>query len=228
VSLPEPPSAPARVSTAGAWLGVGIGARAALGAAGWFVPLLLVAGIPLVVDVIDRNARAQEVPPEVVRVTDLWLDLAQILGPYARAAGGAGVLIAVSLFVASGFLVRGADLSRKVVRGLLVAGAAHSIVAAVWLSSIAVGPLAEWTQRYVKALTELQDAIPGIEDRFPGGLVDAGWLNVATCVVMCVVSLALDGVLFWLAGRKFARDWCAARAVRRPVAADAAPASRPS
>lgn len=228
MSLPEPPPAPARVSTAGAWLGVGIGARAALGAAAHFVPLLFVAGIPLVVEVIDRNARAQEVPPEFVRVTDLWLDLTQILGPYARAAGGAGVLIGVMLFVASGFLVRGADLGRKAARVLLVAGAAHSIVAAVWLSSIAVGPFAEWTQRYVKALTELQDAIPGIEDRFPVGFAVPGWLNVASCVFTCVVSLALDGVIFWLAGRKFARDWCAARAVRRPAAADAAAASRAS
>ena len=221
LSLPEPPPAAARVSKAGAWLGVGIGARAAFGAVVCFLPLLLVAGIPLFVELIDRNARAQEVPPEFVRVTDLWLDLAQILGPYARTVGGAGVLMGVVLFVASGFLVRGADLARKVARVLLVLSAAHSIVSAVWLSSLAVGPLAEWTQRYVKALSDLEDVVPGLESRLPPGFADSGWFNVASCVITCVVSLAIDGTLFWLAGRKFAREWCAARAARPPVATDA-------
>ncbi len=214
MSLPDPPPAPARVSTGGAWLGVAIAARAAAGAVAHFVPLLMVAGVPLVVDLFDRDARAQEVPPEFMHVTDLWLDLAQILGPYARAAGGAGVLVGVVLFVAAGFLVRGSNVARRTSRVLLVLQAAHSVAAAVWLSSLALGPLADWSERYAKAITELQDALPGLENRFPGAFREAQWLNVAAYALLCGLSLALDATLFWLAGRGFARDWCAARADR--------------
>ena len=219
MSLPDPPSAPARVSTGGAWLGVAIAARAAIGAVVHFTPLLVSAGIPLVVDVFDRNSRAQEVPRELARVTDLWLDFAQLLRPYAHAAGGTGVLLCLLLFVAAGFLVRGSNAGRQVSRGLLVVVAAHSIAATVWFSSLATGPLAEWAARHAKAWSELEDMMPGIEERFPAALREPWWLNVSVYWCACVLGLAFDAAFLWLAGKAFARDWCAARADRSATAA---------
>ena len=221
MSLTDPPSARARVPTAGAWLGAGIAARGAFGAIAHFVPILLVAGIPLLVDLIDRNARAHEAPPEWARVTDLWLDLAQVLGPFARVAGGSGVMLGVVLFVAAVFLVRGSGFARRACRFLLVLHAAHSIAATVWLSSIAAGPLADWEERYAKALTELQDVMPGIQENVFAAFRALQSMH-AVGTLSCAVSLAFDALLFWLAGRASARDWCAARKNRHAADANAA------
>jgi hypothetical protein len=221
VSLTDTPSARARVPTAGAWLGVGIAARGALGAIAHFVPLLLVAGIPLLVDLLDRQARAQEAPPEWARVTDLWLDLAQVLGPFARIAGGSGAMLGVVLFVAAVFLVRGSDVARRACRVLLVMHAAHSIAAAVWFASVATGPLAEWEERYAKAITDLQDVAPGIQENVFAAFRALQSMN-AVGQVACAVSLAFDALLFWLAGRASARAWCDARKTRDAPAASAA------
>jgi hypothetical protein len=226
VTQPGTPPAPASVSTAGAWLGVGIGARSALGAVTHFVPLVVAAGTPLIVDLIDRSARAQEVPPEIMRVTELWLELATIVGPYARTAAAAGVLIGLALFVSAGFLVRGSETGRRLTRVLLVAQAAHSVAATAWAASILLGPMADWTRRYAAAMSELQDALPGIEEQFPAAFVGSGWPSVAACALVCVLSLGIDAVLFWLAGRTNARAWCAARARRRPAATAAATVSQ--
>lgn len=223
MSLPDPPSARARVSTAGAWLGAGISARGAFGAVAHFVPLLLVAGIPLLVDLWDRNARAQEAPPEWARVTDLWLDLAQILGQFARVAGGSGVMLGVVLFAAAVFLVRGSGAARQACRVLLVLHAAHSVAATVWLSSLAAGPLAEWEERYAKALTDLHDVMPGIQENVLAGFRALQSMD-AVVRLLCAVSLVFDALLFWLAGRAGAREWCAARGKRH--AADAGVAKR--
>jgi hypothetical protein len=220
VIQPPPPPAPERVSTAGTWLGVGVAVRGAAGAVAHFAPLVAVSGVPLLVELIDRKARAQEVPPEFLRVTDLWLELTTILGPYARAAGGSGVLLGLLLFVASAFLVRGSEAGRRATRLLLVASAVHTVFATVWLSSIALGPMAEWMPRYVKAISDLQGAWPGIEDRFPVAFADSGWPSVAVYLVVSLASLALDGLLIWLAGRAFAREWCAARSRRTRVATE--------
>jgi hypothetical protein len=201
-----------RVSTAGAWLGVGIAVRAAAGALAHFAPLVLVAGIPLFVDVLDRSARAQEVPPEFMRVADLWLELTTVVGPYARAIGGSGVLVGLLLFVAAGFLMRGAETGRRIVRVLLVAHVAHSIAATVWGVSIALGPGAEWARRYAKAFTELREALPGIEERFPAAI--DGSIAPTLAIMLAGVGalgLVLDALLFWLAGGPSARGWCTAR-----------------
>ena len=202
---------------------MGVGARAALGAVIHFVPLVVAAGIPLIVHQIDRNPRAQEVPQEFMRVTDLWLEFATILSPYARTAGAAGVLIGLALFVAAGFLVRGSDAGRRVTRGLLVLQAVQTIAAAAWAASVVLGPMADWARRYATAISELQEAWPGIEERFPSAFDGSGWPSIAGCAVVCVVSLALDGALIWLTGGTNARAWCAARAKGRAVATPPAP-----
>lgn len=192
--------------------------RAAASAVVYLVPLVFVAGLPLFVDVIDRNARAQEVPPEFVRWTDLWLELTSILRSYAHVAAGSGVVVGILLFVAAAFLMRGSEAGRRATRWFLVAAAAHTVLATAWTCALVLGPMAGWTQRYAKSLSELQDAVPGIEHRFPFAFGGIDWPRVALCVCVGLMTLALDALLFWLAGRPFAHGWCAARAARHPVA----------
>lgn len=200
--------------------------NAALGAMVNFVPLLAVAGVPLAVDVIDRSARAQEVPPEFVRVTDLWLEATTILGRYAHMAGGSGVLLGVVLFVAAGLFVRGSEWGRRATRVLLVVHAVHWIAATAWAVSIVMGPWADWSARHAKALSDLQEAWPGTQERFPVAMMGSEWPSAVSCVVVGLFGLGVDALLYWAAGTRTARDWCAARGAPRDVATpDAAGAS---
>lgn len=223
MTVPTTTSAAERTPTGGAWLGLGIAARAALSVAIGMTTLATAGGISVAVDFISRRVDPADRPPQLGKLFDVMLDGAAILAPYSRIAGASGVAIGAALFVAAALLVRGSETARRATRALLVVEAAHSIAAAAWLAVLACTTLAEWNDRYQSALAEVIEVLPGGGRQMPAVFRIEGWTNAVFYGVWGAVSAGVVLTLCWLAGRPFVREWCSARQTRSPVASAAVP-----
>jgi hypothetical protein len=222
-SPPRPPADPP--PTGGAWLGLGIAARGAVGVLFSAAPMITVAFLSGITSFVDEEMRRRgggAVVPEATRLLDILSELGEAMRPMARFAGVTGVAIGIGLFVAGAALMRGSDTGRRAARVLLVFEAVQSVAAAVWSSILWCTRLADWYDRYQKAIADLAAnqsggrAAPMVQFHFPP------MMNIASQAIGTFMSLAILGVLFWLAGRPFAREWCALRSGRYPVARAAA------
>jgi hypothetical protein len=207
----------------GAWLGLGIAARAALSVATASATLATAAGLTLAVDGLGTVGRSEERPPEWGRLLDVLLDGAAILAPYSRIAGLTGIAVGVALFVAAAMLVGGSETARRATRVLLVVEAVHSAADAAWIAVLSCTTLVAWQVRYQQAVAEFLEASSGRRGGIPVLPHMNGWTGAVVCGVWGVVSAGVALVLWWLAGRAFARDWCAARERRSPVATSGGP-----
>jgi hypothetical protein len=220
-TTPAPAALP--VSTGGAWLGLGIAARAALCVASAAMTFVTASGIELMVDGVTSIVDADERTPQIDRLFDIWLDGAAVIRPYARIVGATGVLAGLALFVAAALVVRGNEMARRASRVLLVVDALHSLAAGAWLVVLCLTKLAEWNLRYQAVLVEIVE-IGGDRDRIRAWTEIGDRLNAAFYGGWAVASAAVALLLGWFAGRPFVRDWCAARSGISPV--DARPGPR--
>ena len=218
MTVPPPIRAAQHTPTGGAWLGVGIAARAAMSVATAMTTLATAAGIAVAVDFFSSMGDPADRPPQAGKLFDVMLDGAAILAPYARIAGGSGVVIGVALFVAAAMVVRGSETGRRAARALLVVEAAHSIAAAAWIAVLSCTTLARWNERYQAAVAEFVEVLPGGARRMPLVFRIEGWTNAVFYGAWGIVSASVVLTLCWLAGRPFAREWCAARGAKSPVA----------
>ena len=206
---------PRSASTGGAWLGVGVAVRAAFVVFTSVIILGTVALIPVLVDwvarTVEQQAGSTDVPPPFAKLLDLWLEMASILHPYAIAVGLCGACLGVVLFGAAFGLVRGSDLARRAARVLLVADAILTAGATAWIVHLSFTRLEEWTVRYLATFKEFTQAMPNGRVALTFDIEGAAWMNAAFYVLLAVIALAITGTLYWLAGKPFARDWCAAR-----------------
>lgn len=223
MDAPRTPASPEPVSTAGAWLGLGVAVRAALCVVSGIAGLVVCGLVPLLVDWVGRSAEAGDAPPEFARLLGLLLELVTVLGPYTTIAGGAAIAIGLLMFAAAVALVAGSDRGRRAARVLLVADVVHSVAASVWLLVLWTGPLGDWNDRYLKTVTSLLDAAPLAEERMPVDLHATNLMNVVSLGVSLVFSVAIASVLCWLGGRPFARRWCGTDEPGTPVASGTGP-----
>jgi hypothetical protein len=208
---------PRRVSSAGAWLGFATAAWSAVVAWTGVALLAAVAALPSVVAQAGREAERQsgsaDFPPSITLRIDLLEEVWTIVRRFAHAAGVAGLLLGLALFVAGWTLLAGREFGRRAARTLLAATAAYLVGAAAWI--VALAPrLADWNDRWRRAHEGFADAA---RDRLPP---DFGpWASsVATgLAVGAAAGLLIVAALFLATGRPAARDWCAERR-KSPVA----------
>jgi len=222
-----PAPAPQRpVGPGGAWLSFAVACWAGLTFLSSFAVVVGVAAVPLFVDVVDRSVARRvpsaEVPPEFGRVLDLGLDAAELVRPWAQVTGWSGVAIGLLLFGAAVAFGRGSEGGRRAARALLVLVALHGIAATAWLVVLGTKELAGWAERWQETIADLQEATRSGGPRvvFPQLSVE---VQAAVQVLSSLTGLVVTGVLIWLAGRPFARAWCAARSGRSPIAGTASP-----
>ncbi len=223
MTAPAYPVSTERVSTSGAWLGLGLAVRAALCVLSGIAGLVVTGLVTLLVDRLGRTRDVNDLPPEVGAMLGVLAELTTIFEPYARVAGGAAIGIGCLMFAASALLVAGSDRGRRAVRALLVADMLHSGAATAWLVVLWLGPLGDWHARLLQSVMDMNEAVPGSEISVPAGYQASTLLNLLSVGVSLVFSLGIAGVLYWLAGRPFARRWCEARGSGTAIATGPGP-----
>jgi len=208
--------------TAGAWIGVGVAARGVLTVAFGVVPVVVVAGVTMVVTYADEMARSDpdigSLGPEANRLLGVLMEFVDALRPVATAFAVAATAIGVALFAAGVMLARGSETGRRFARGLLLVDALRAVASSVAMAVLFATTLSGWLDRYQEAVAAIVAAAPGAGRSPMFRFHVPAELNIASDALGCVFGLAVAGLLFWAAGRPSARRWCAARSANYPVA----------
>ncbi len=216
---------PARVSTAGAWVGALVAAWAGATVA-WHVALLAASALApaLVANVSDAvEEQAAGASEQTSKLADLAMEGVRRGAAYSRVFDGSAVALGFALFVAAFLLLRGSETGRRATRALLAVKSLHSIVAAAWFVFVVHAGAADWRARFLAAFDEIVRNAPSRAQHFAERASDA--LHKLPIAVAVTASLgALVSAALWrLAGGPSARNWCAARNRMRPVASPSAP-----
>lgn len=217
---PDPAARPVPTGEGGAWLGLGVAARAALAIVGSLVPLMMVCGLWILLEQIDRKVSREggwaAVPPEGTQLVDLLAQGGDILRSYALLMGLSGAALGLLLFVAAVGLQRGSEFARRATRALLAADALHTFAGGAWVVVLTIRDLGPWMQSYQATTQRLMEMNGRGQAKFPmQGLMLPASMQAVPQVVMTLLSAGMALLLLWLAGRPFVRDWCRARGCKR-------------